>query len=101
MIALRRQQARPLLCLPLRGDVAEQYSDAARLRRIEAKSLDFIPAAKRRRLALEARRLPGQGDATIELEPVPLVIGAQRQHRAAHDVGKTGLRLEGGVDLQE
>ena len=98
----RREEALLLRLRALPGrDVGEEDRHAARGRRADAEGVHVVPAAERRGERLEARRLAGEGDAAIGLEPVRLVRRRELAHRPSDGARKSGLLNEGRVDLEE
>ena len=67
----------------------------------DAKGVHVVEAVQRRCLMLEASRLAGGDDLSVDLEPEFLVVRRDLTHRFAGAILNAGLPLEGRVYLEE
>lgn len=107
-IAQPQQHRLPPLAVPqrlldalARADILEQDRDLVRLRRADAEGMDPEPAAEGRGLMLEMLGRTGSRDPPVGVDPILLEIGTKRPHALADHGREAGLRLEGGIHLDE
>src|SRR5581483_845274 len=83
------------------GDVIKDDGDAAKLRLVDAKRVDIVPAAQLFGLVFEALGIAGERNAAVALEPVRLVLRRNLAHPPAFCVLNSCLSFESRIDVEK